>query len=177
MPADPVCPRLPTRPSVPESAFVAPSAELIGAVELGERSSVWYQCVLRADLERIVVGPGSNLQDGTIVHLASDRGTYVGSMVTVGHRAILHACEVDDESLVGMGAILMDGAKIGARSIVAAGALVTRETVIPPGSMAVGSPARVVRSLSLEEQRGLAAWAEKYIRVAEEHRERLAAEG
>jgi len=174
MPNPLVCPRLADSPEVPASAFVAPSAELIGAVELGERSSVWYQCVLRADLERIVVGPESNLQDGTVVHLASDLGTRVGARVTVGHRAILHACEIDDEVLVGMGAIVMDGAKVGARSIVAAGALVPRGLVVPPGSLALGSPARVVRTLDLDEQRSIAGWAEKYVRVAAEHRERLA---
>ena len=142
---------------------------------MGERSSVWYQSVLRADIEAIRIGEGSNLQDGVIVHLASDLGTDVGSYVTVGHRALLHACQIEDEVLIGMGAIVMDGARIGARSIVAAGALVTKGCIIPPGSLVMGTPAKVVRQLPLEEQSSIRGWAEKYIRVAAEHRASLKA--
>jgi carbonic anhydrase/acetyltransferase-like protein (isoleucine patch superfamily) len=145
----------------------------MGDVILGEDSSVWYQCVLRADIERIVIGPGTNIQDGTIIHMASDVGTEVGSLVTVGHRALLHACTVDDEVLVGMGAILMDGVRVGARSIVAAGSLLTGGTEIPAGSLVMGSPGKVVRALSREEQLGIRHWAEKYVQVAREHREAL----
>lgn len=143
----------------------------MGAVTLGEEASVWYQSVLRADIERIEIGPGSNIQDGTVIHLASDLGTSVGSYVTVGHKALLHACRVDDEVLIGMGAIVMDGAEIGARSIVAAGSLVPKGVVVPPGSLVMGTPAKVVRSLPLDEQKGIRHWAEKYIQVAREHRE------
>jgi len=142
----------------------------MGDVVIGESSSVWYQCVLRADIQRIVIGEGSNIQDGAILHLASDLGTIVGNYVTVGHRAILHACEIDDEVLVGMGAIIMDGAKIGARSIIGAGSLVPKGREIPPGSLVMGSPAAIVRPLFLEEQHSIRAWAEKYVRVAAEHR-------
>lgn len=149
----------------------------MGAVRLGESASVWYQCVLRADLREITVGPGTNLQDGTIVHLADDFGTTVGSYCTVGHRALLHACEIGDEVLVGMGSIVMDGARVGDRSIVAAGALVPKGREFPPGSLILGSPARAVRTLSLDEQRSLRGWAEKYIRVAAEHRARFEESG
>ncbi len=145
----------------------------MGDVHLGGLSSVWYQCVLRADIQRIVIGEGSNIQDGTIIHLASDLGTEVGCYTTVGHRALLHACEIGDEVLVGMGAIVMDGAKIGARSIIAAGAVVPKGREIPPGSLAMGTPATIVRRLPVDEQRSLRSWAEKYIRVAAEHREQL----
>src|SRR4051812_38456722 len=150
------------------SAFVAPGADVIGDVTLEEESSVWFQTVLRADINRIVIGPRSNVQDGAIVHLSDDHGTFVGELVTVGHKAILHACKIADEVLVGMGAIVLDGAEIGARSIIGAGALVTRGIQVPPGSLVLGSPAKVVRSLSIEEQRGIKLWAEKYVAVSRE---------
>lgn len=168
----PVCTHLSKNPDIAPNAWVAPGAEVMGDVRLGALSSVWYQCVLRADIQRIVIGEGTNVQDGAIVHLASDLGTVVGAYATVGHRALLHACEVGDEVLVGMGAIVMDGAKIGDRSILAAGALVPKGREIPPGVLAMGSPAKVARALSLDEQRSIRSWAEKYIRVAAEHRAR-----
>ena len=173
MTPNPVCTHLSKDPDIHPTAWVAPGAIILGDVVLGPSSSVWYQSVLRADIQRIVIGEGTNLQDGTIVHLASDLGTTVGSFVTVGHRALLHACEIGDEVLVGMGGIVMDGAKIGARSIIAAGALVPKGREIPPGSLVMGSPAKVVRALDLSEQGSIRHWAEKYIRVTEEHRARF----
>ena len=155
-----------TKPSIHASAFVAPGADVIGDVTLGEESSVWYQCVLRGDINRIVIGPRSNVQDGVIVHLADDYGTHVGELVTVGHKAILHACTIADEVLVGMGAIVLDGAEIGARSIIGAGALVTGGKKFPAGSLILGSPAKVVRTLSLDEQAGIHMWAKKYVEVS-----------
>tara|TARA_R110000850_G_scaffold270759_5_gene404096 strand:+ start:2844 stop:3311 length:468 start_codon:yes stop_codon:yes gene_type:complete len=143
----------------------------MGDVTLGPQSSVWYQCVIRADIQQVQIGEGSNIQDGTVIHLASDLGTSVGSYVTVGHRALLHACEVGDEVLIGMGAIVMDGAKIGSRSIVAAGAVVTKGMEVPPGSLVVGTPGKVVKTLSISDQERVRGWAEKYIQVAAEHRE------
>jgi carbonic anhydrase/acetyltransferase-like protein (isoleucine patch superfamily) len=119
------------------------------------------------------VGEGSNIQDGAVIHLASDRGTTVGSYVTVGHKAMLHACEIGDEVLVGMGAIVMDGAVVGARSIIGAGTLIPPGKIIPPGSLVIGSPGRVVRLLPEAEQEAIRGWAEKYISVAREHREFL----
>ena len=172
-PESPICRFLGESPQVADSAFIAPSALVIGAVSIGEESSIWYGSVLRADIERIVIGKGSNLQDGTIVHLASDRGTVVGDYVTCGHRCLLHACTIGDEVLVGMGATIMDGAEVGSQSLIGAGALVTRDQVIPPGSLVVGSPARIVRALSDEERTALRGWAEKYIRVSREHRAHL----
>jgi len=155
-----------TKPSIHASAFVAPGADVIGDVTLGEESSVWYQCVLRGDINRIVIGPRSNVQDGAIVHLADNHGTHVGELVTVGHRAILHACTIADEVLVGMGAIVLDGVEIGARSIIGAGALVTAGKKFPAGSLILGSPAKVVRNLSLDEQAGIQMWAKKYVEVS-----------
>ena len=157
---------LDTAPAIHPTAFVAPGAALIGDVTLGEGSSVWFQTVLRADINRIVIGPRSNVQDGAVVHLADDFGTSVGELVTVGHKAILHACTVADEVLIGMGAIVLDGAEIGARSIIGAGALVTGHKIIPPGSLVLGSPAKVVRQLTLDEQGEIKGWAEKYVALS-----------
>lgn len=150
-------------PTIHPSAFVASSADLIGRVTLGEESSVWYHTTLRGDINEIVIGPRSNIQDNVVVHLADDLGCHVGELVTVGHSAVIHACTIKDEVLVGMGAIILDGAVIGERSIVGAGALVTGGTVIPPGSLVLGSPAKVVRPLTQEERSKVKTWAEKYV--------------
>ena len=151
-------------PDIHPSAFVAASADVIGRVTLGEESSVWYQATLRGDINEIVIGPRSNVQDNAVIHLADDFGCYVGELVTVGHSAILHACTVKDEVLIGMGAIVLDGAVIGERSIIGAGALVTGHTIIPPGTLVLGSPAKVVKTLSLEEQAKIKDWALKYVK-------------
>ncbi len=163
-------------PAIHPTAWIAPGADIIGDVTLGEESSVWYQAVLRGDINHIVIGPRSNVQDGAVIHLADDYGAFVGELVTVGHKAILHACTVDDQVLVGMGAIILDGAEIGARSIIGAGALVTGGRKIPPGSLVVGSPAKAVRTLSLDEQAGIKLWAQKYVALSRGYRERAAQE-
>lgn len=155
-----------SQPIIPASAFVANTATVLGAVELGENVSIWFSAVLRGDINRIVVGAGSNVQDGAVLHIADDYPCLVGEHVTIGHGAIIHACTIADEVLVGMGATILDGAVIGRRSIIGAGALVTGKTVIPPGSLVLGSPAKVVRSLSLSEQEGVKAWAEKYVALS-----------
>lgn len=151
-------------PVIHASAFTAPSADIIGRVTLHEESSVWYHTTLRGDINEIVIGPRSNVQDNVVIHLSDDHGCYVGELVTVGHSAILHACTVKDEALIGMGAIVLDGAVIGERSIIGAGALVTGGTIIPPGSLVLGSPAKVVKTLSSEEQAKVKEWALKYVR-------------
>ena len=156
-------------PDTARAAFVAPNATLLGNVTLGSRSSVWYGCVLRGDINSIEIGEGTNVQDGTIVHLADDYGAKVGKFTTIGHAAIIHACTIGDECLVGMGATVLDGARIGARSIVGAGAVVTPRTIVPPGSMVLGAPAKVTRALSDDEQRALRGWAEKYVEVSKAH--------
>ena len=156
-------------PDIHATAYVAASADVIGRVSLGEESSVWYHATLRGDINSITIGPRSNIQDNAVIHLADDYGCQVGELVTVGHSAILHACTVEDETLIGMGAIVLDGAVIGARSIIGAGALVTGGTIIPPGSLVVGSPAKVIRTLPLDEQRQVKTWAEKYVRISREY--------
>ncbi len=156
------------QPQIHETCFVARDAVLIGDVTIGRESSVWYQCVLRGDINRIIIGANTNLQDGTVVHLADRYGTEVGDWVTVGHRALLHACKIEDEVLVGMSAVIMDGAVIGKRSIVGAGALVTPETEIPPGSLVLGSPAKVKRTLAEDEQASIKVWAQRYVATSRE---------
>ncbi|MGB0291293.1 MAG: gamma carbonic anhydrase family protein [Luteolibacter sp.] len=155
-------------PTINSSAFVAASADVIGRVTLEQECSIFYNATLRGDINEIVIGPRSNVQDNAVVHLADDYGCYVGELVTVGHSAILHACTVKDEVLVGMGAIVLDGAVIGERSIIGAGALVTGGTEVPPGSLVLGSPARIVKTLSLNDQAEIKSWAEKYVRVSRE---------
>ena len=157
------------QPDTAPAAFVAANATVLGAVTLGAQSSVWYGCVLRGDINTIEVGEGTNIQDLTMVHLADDYGVKIGRHCTIGHSAIIHACEIGDECLIGMGTTILDGAKIGDRCIVGANALVTQRFIAPPGSMILGAPARVVRPLSEAEQAGLRGWAEKYIHVARAH--------
>ena len=154
------------KPQIHPDAFIAPSADIIGDVSVGQSSSVWYGCVLRADINRIAIGDRTNIQDGSIIHLADDFGVAVGDDVTVGHRALLHACTIADGVLVGMGAIVMDGAVIGEQSIVAAGALVTAGTQVPPASLVLGSPARIVRRLDEVERQEGSRLAAKYVLVA-----------
>ena len=157
------------KPDTGSAAFVAPNATVLGDVTLGPLSSVWYGCVLRGDINSIVIGEGTNIQDLTMVHLADDYGTTVGRYCTIGHSAIIHACAIGDECLIGMGATILDGAQIGDRCIVGANALVTQRFTAPPGSLILGAPAKVVRSLTAAEQAGLRIWAEKYIAVAQAH--------
>ncbi len=157
------------KPDTARAAFVAPNATVLGDVTLGPESSVWYGCVLRGDINSIVIGEGTNIQDLTMVHLADDRGVRVGRHCTVGHNAIIHACDVGDECLIGMGATILDGAKIGDHCIAGANALVTQRFEAPPGSLILGAPARVVRPLTAAEQNGIRHWAEKYIEVARAH--------
>jgi len=156
-------------PCLASDAFVAPGAAIVGDVTLCEQSSVWFQAVLRADLNAIRIGPRSNIQDGAVIHVADDYPTIVGSDVTVGHGAILHACTVEDAVLVGMNAVVLDGAHVGARSIIGANALVTAGTHVPPGSLFLGSPGKVVRSLSDKEQSDLAVWAERYVTLSKSY--------
>lgn len=159
-------------PKIPDSVFIARDAVVFGDVEIGENSSVWYQCVLRGDINEIRIGANTNIQDGTVIHLADKFGTHVGDWVTVGHKALLHACTVEDECLIGMGAIVMDGAVIGTRSIIGAGAVVTPGTKIPPGSLVFGTPGNVVRKIPDSEQENIRVWAERYVATTREYLKR-----
>src|SRR6476469_6944102 len=151
------------QPVLGPNVYLARTAVVLGDVTLGAHASVWYNAVLRGDINRIVVGDYSNIQDNAVVHLADDYPCLIGRYVTVGHSAIVHACTVEDECLIGMGATVLDGAVIGAQTIVGANALVTQGTVIPAGSMVLGSPAKVVRTLSPDDRALLRTWADKYV--------------
>jgi carbonic anhydrase/acetyltransferase-like protein (isoleucine patch superfamily) len=154
-------------PRLGREVFVAPTAAVVGDVTLGDGASVWYGASMRGDVHWIEVGPGSNVQDCATVHVS--RGTHpcrIGAGVTVGHNAVVHGCTVEDDCLVGMGAVVLDGAVIGAGSTVGAGALVTMNTVVPPRSLVLGSPARVVRALTDDEVGRNRANAVHYVRMS-----------
>lgn len=153
-------------PRVDPSVFLAPGAFLVGDVTLGKNVSVWPGCSLRGDIAPISIGANSNVQDGSVVHVADGLPTVVGEWVTIGHKAIVHACQIGDEVLVGMGAIILDGAKIGAQCIIGANATVTMHMEIPPGSLVLGSPARIKKSLSAEERASIRGWAERYVTLS-----------
>lgn len=159
------------KPRVHPTAFIAEGAMLVGAVTIGSEASVWYGAVLRGDINGVVVGSRSNIQDGSVLHVSDEHAAIFGERVTVGHRAVVHACTVGDEVLVGMGALILDGAEIGARTIIGAGSLVTKGMRIPEGSLVMGSPGRIVRMLSQEEQKGNARLAMKYVELARRYRE------
>jgi carbonic anhydrase/acetyltransferase-like protein (isoleucine patch superfamily) len=166
-------------PRIHSSAFVAPGACIIGDVEIGPDASIWYNCVLRGDINRIVVGARSNLQDGTIVHVeAGDHGhegspVIIGEDVLVGHMAILHGCTLEDRAFVGMGAIVMDDCRIGAEAMLAAGAMLTSRREVPPAELWAGRPARFVRGLTDEQVSAMQAQSLHYVENARRHREAL----
>jgi carbonic anhydrase/acetyltransferase-like protein (isoleucine patch superfamily) len=151
------------QPSLGKGVYLASTAVVVGAVTLGDHSSVWYHAVLRGDINYIKVGAYSNIQDGAVVHLADDFGCEIGDWVTIGHSAVVHACKVGDGCLIGMNCTILDGAEIGAQSVVGANALVTGGTKIPEGSLVLGSPAKVIRPLTEAERADLKPWAQKYV--------------
>ncbi len=159
-------------PEIAESVFLASSADVIGRVTIGEESSVWYNATLRGDINAIQIGQQTNVQDNAVLHNADDYPCVLGDLVTIGHSAIVHAATVKDEVLVGMGAVILDGAVIGEQSIIGAKSLVTSGTVIPPGSLVLGSPAKVVRELSQEERESVKKWALKYVKQSRLYMER-----
>jgi carbonic anhydrase/acetyltransferase-like protein (isoleucine patch superfamily) len=154
------------KPTLGKGVYLAQGAVVLGDVTLGQYSSVWCNAVLRGDINRIVVGHHTNIQDNSVLHLADDFPCLLGNYVTVGHGAIVHACTVGDEVLVGMGSIILDGAVIGDQCLIGARALITQGTKIPPGSLVLGAPAKVVRKLTRTERAGLKKLADKYVRLA-----------
>lgn len=158
-------------PRIAPDAYIAPDATVVANVEIGPEASVWHQAVLRGDVAHVVLGAQSNVQDGAVVHTADDLPAIIGKLVTVGHKAIVHACSVEDEVLVGMGAIILDGARIGTRSIIGANATVKQGMEVPPGSLVLGTPAKVVRTLSEAEQDEIKMWALRYVRLSREYLE------
>ncbi len=160
-------------PQIGKRVYIDPSAQVIGQVKIGDDSSIWPLCVLRGDIHKIVVGRASNIQDLSLLHVETDRGCRVGDYVTVGHKATIHACTVKDQSLIGIGSILLDGAVVGEGTILGAGSLVTQGQKLKPGSLYFGRPAKRVRFLTKKEIQGLKAWALRYVRYAKDHQERM----
>lgn len=161
-------------PKIAPSAFVAASADVIGEVEVGANASIWFQTVLRGDIEPIRIGSNSNIQDGSILHTIMGSPVTVGDWVTVGHRAVLHGCTIESHCLIGMGAIVLNNARVGDGSIVAAGALVLENTVIPPRSLYLGVPARFQRQLTDADRAFIDAHATQYLQYKENYLAELA---
>ncbi len=150
-------------PDVHHSVFIAPGAMIIGKVTIGSQSSIWFNTVLRGDLEPICIGCRTNIQDGTVVHMDKELPCVIGDDVTIGHGAILHSCKIGNEALIGMGAILLTGATIGERAVVAAGTLVREGQEIPPGTVAMGVPAKVRRDVTEDELERVRRGKDDYI--------------
>jgi len=158
-------------PQIDASCFIAPSADIIGDVSIGANSSVWYGAVIRADMAPIIIGKNVSIQDNSLVHVDSGIPTYIGDNVTVGHGAIIHAVTLEDNCLIGMGAIVLDEARIGHGSLVGAGALVPPRKSIPPRSQVIGSPCTIKKQLSEEDEKGFIVHAQRYTRHAREYLE------
>ena len=158
------------RPAIHPSAFVAPGADVIGRVRLAKDSSVWFGAVLRGDVNRIEIGEATNIQDGSIVHVDDDHPCRIADHVHVGHHVNLHGCTVERGALIGIGSIVLSGARVGAGAIIGAGSVVLEGMKIPPRTLAVGSPARVVRKVTDKDLRYVNRWIAKYMRLAKEYR-------
>jgi len=150
-------------PSIHSSAWVAPSADVIGQVSIGENSSVWFQCVLRSDVNKTIIGKNTNIQDLSMIHTDVDTQTIIGDNVTIGHKVMLHGCKIEDNCLIGMSATILDNAVIGKGSIVGANSLVTSGKVFPANSLIMGSPAKVVKQLTKEDEEKLIKHAAHYV--------------
>ena len=157
-------------PQIHETAYIAEGAQVIGDVILKADSSIWYNTVCRADINRIVIGERTNIQDNSVIHMENDQGVLVENDVTVGHNAIIHGCSIADGALIGMGAIIMNGAVIGKGAVIGAGAVVKEDMVIPDFSLVVGVPGKIVKTLSPETYDENVKWAAKYVKLANIHR-------
>lgn len=155
---------------IDKTVFIADGARVLGDVEIGKNSSVWFNAVIRADLSDIKIGEGSNIQDNAVIHTSKDFGVRIGDNVTVGHGAIVHGCTVKNNVMIGMGAIVLNGAIVEENCIIGAGALVTQGKVIPAGSLVFGNPAKVVRSLTDQEIRSITDNAASYVEEAEHYK-------
>ena len=159
-------------PAIHPSAFVAPGADVIRRVRLAKASSVWFGCVLRGDVNRIEIGEATNIQDGSILHVDDDHPCLISDHVHVGHHVNLHGCVVGRGAMIGIGAIVLSGARIGAEAIVGAGSVVLEGTRIPPRTLAVGAPARVVRKVTERDLRYVRRWVAKYVQLAKDYQAR-----
>lgn len=158
------------KPAIGKEVFIASGSRIVGDVRLGDCSSVWFNAVLRADINSIEIGHNSNIQDGVVIHVTRKLKVSIGDYVSVGHNAVLHGCTIEDNVLVGMGAVVLDGSRVGANSIVAAGSLIAPGKQIPPNSLVMGSPARVVRSIDAEQvETDIIDNARRYVAYARDH--------
>jgi len=160
------------QPRIPASVWIAPGAAVFGDAEIGENSSVWFNAVVRADFNRIVVGRQTNIQDCSVLHVSDEFPCLIGNCVTVGHGARVHACTVEDGALIGMGSTVLDGATVGAEALVGANSLVPMGMKVPPGWLVVGSPATLVRELQPEEKALIRSYADKYVHTAKAYMQR-----
>jgi len=149
--------------------YIAADADVFGNVSIGSRSSIWYHAVIRAEDDSVTIGEESNIQDGCVLHVDAGYPIVIGDRVTVGHQALIHGCRIGDETLIGMGAIILNGAEVGSHCMIGAGALVTQGMVIPDGSLAFGSPAKVIRQLKEEEISEIIEDAAEYVHLAGRH--------
>ena len=159
-----------TTPAYPESVFIAPTATVIGDVQLGEDVSIWYGACVRGDMATITIGRGSNVQENASIHVDPDVPVVIGADVTIGHNAVIHGCTIEDGALIGMGAIVLNGAVVGAGSLVGAGTLVREHMIIPPGGLVVGVPGKVLKQLSPEQQAHIAENSREYVACAQAHK-------
>jgi carbonic anhydrase/acetyltransferase-like protein (isoleucine patch superfamily) len=164
-------------PKIASSAYVDPAATIIGDVTIGESSSVWPGAVIRGDINTIRIGARTNIQDGAVLHVMREKfGLELGDSVTVGHGAVLHGCKIESRVLVGMGAIVLNGAHVGGGSIIAAGTLVLEGTAVPPGSLFLGHPGKFLRGLAPEDLESIDRYAARYVEYAETYKAESAAE-
>ncbi|HAM41080.1 MAG TPA: gamma carbonic anhydrase family protein [Candidatus Omnitrophica bacterium] len=159
------------RPTVHPSVFIAPGADVIGRVALKQDASIWFGCVLRGDVNRIVVGEATNIQDGSILHVDDDHPCLIGEGVHVGHHANLHGCVVEGGAMIGIGAIVLSGARVGAGAIVGAGSVVLEGMRVPPRTLVVGAPAHVVRKVTPRDLMYIRRWVKTYVQLAKQYRQ------
>lgn len=157
--------------NISKDAWIAPDARLAGNITLKAGASIWFHCTLRAETEPVIIGEDTNIQDNSVVHTDPGCPVILGDRVTVGHGCILHGCQVGEESLIGMGSILLNGVQIGRHCLIGAGSLVTQNTVIPDGSLVMGSPAKVIRPITPAQAEDILANAEEYVALAQDYRE------
>ena len=158
-------------PQIHKTSFIAPGAHVVGDVILKKDSSIWYNTVARADINQIIIGERSNVQDNSVIHLENDQGVIIGNDVTIGHNAIIHGCTIEDGALIGMGAIIMNGAKIGKGAVVGAGAVVKENMQVADHDLIVGVPGKIVKTLPKEIMEQNIKWAGKYVKLARVHRD------
>lgn len=153
-----------------ENSYIADGAIVLGNVSVGEESSIWFHSTVRADRAEIIIGNRSNIQDNAVVHVDEGFPVHIGNNVTIGHGAVIHGCRINDNTLIGMGAIILNGARIGENCVIGAGALVTQNMIIPDNSLVIGCPAKIMRQVTAEEVRGNLSNADEYVKESMDYR-------